>query len=112
MAVSRRGFVQFLAGGAGTLAVGWGGLKAAAQQMFPGVLPVRSKAPTNQKWVMVIDLAQCDGCGDCTKACSTMHFVPPQQEWMRIYEITDNAAAGSYFLPRPCMQCDNPPCVR
>ena len=112
MSVSRRSFFQFLAGGVGTLAVGWGGLKAAAQQVFPGVLPVRSKAPTNQKWVMVIDLAQCDGCGDCTKACSTMHFVPPQQEWMRIYEVTDNAAAGSYFLPRPCMQCDNAPCVR
>ena len=61
---------------------------------------------------MVIDLAKCDGCGDCTKACNAMHFVPPQQEWIRVYETTDNLAAGSYFLPRPCMQCDNPPCVR
>jgi Fe-S-cluster-containing dehydrogenase component len=112
VAVSRRGFVQFLAGGVGTLVVGWVGLKSIAQRMFTHTLPARNIAPSNQKWVMVVDLAQCDGCADCTKACNVMHFVPPQQEWLRIYEITDNAAAGSYFLPRPCMQCDNPPCVR
>jgi molybdopterin-containing oxidoreductase family iron-sulfur binding subunit len=61
---------------------------------------------------MVIDLAKCDGCRDCTKACTAMHFVPPMQEWIKVFEITDNEAAGPYFLPRPCMQCDNPPCVR
>lgn len=112
MTVSRRGFVRFLAGGAASIAVGFTALRAGAIKMFPGILPARSKAPTNQKWVMVIDLARCDGCGDCTRACAAMHFIPPQQEWIPIYEVTDNHAAGSYFLPRPCMQCDNPPCVR
>jgi len=112
MSVSRRGFLQFLARGAGSLLGGWVLLKAGAQQLFPKILPTRNLAPTNQKWVMVFDLAKCDGCGDCTKACAAMHFIPPNQQWIRVYEVTDNPAAGPYFLPRPCMQCDNPPCVR
>ena len=112
MPVSRRGFINFLVGGAGGLVAGWAALRTAAQQLFPGVLPARSLAPTNQKWVMVVDLAQCDGCGDCTKACNAMHFIPPHQEWIKVYEVSDNAAAGPYWIVRPCMQCDNPPCVR
>lgn len=112
MDASRRGFISFLARGAGLLSAGWVGLRAAAVLLFREVLPARSIAPTNQRWVMVIDLAKCDGCRDCTKACNQMHFVPPQQEWIKVYEVTDNPAAGPYFLPRPCMHCDNPPCVR
>ncbi len=112
MAVSRRGFFQFLVRGAGVLAASWVGLKAISAALFNAVLPARSVAPTNQKWVMVIDLAKCDGCRDCTKACTKMHFVPPMQEWIKVYEVRDNPAAGTYYLARPCMQCDNPPCVR
>lgn len=64
------------------------------------------------RWVMVIDLARCDGCRECTRACSAMHFVPPGQEWIRVYELQDHEAGASYWFPRPCMQCDNPPCVK
>ncbi len=35
-----------------------------------------------KKFVMVIDLAKCDGCGKCTEACQKMHFVPPTKEWL------------------------------
>lgn len=112
MPTTRRGFIRFLFTGLGTLAGGWAVLKVGASHLFQGVLPARSLAPTNQKWVMVIDLAKCDGCRECTKACNAMHFVPPFQEWVKVYEVRDNPAAGSYFLARPCMQCDNPPCVR
>lgn len=62
-------------------------------------------------WVMVIDLARCDGCGACTTACSAMHMVPPGQAWIKVYKMEHEAMAGSYYFPRPCMQCDNPPCV-
>ena len=112
MESSRRSFLAFLMRGATLVAATGVAVKAAAARVFPSVLPARSIAPGNQKWVMVIDLAKCDGCRDCTRACSAMHFVPPAQEWIRVYEIADNPAAGPYFLPRPCMQCDNPPCVR
>lgn len=112
MGVSRRGFLQFLLSGAGLLVAGWAATKAIASHLFREVLPARSLAPTNQKWVMVIDLAKCDGCRECTRACTVMHFVPPFQEWIKVYEVDDNPAAGPYFLPRPCLHCDNPPCVR
>lgn len=112
MPSSRRGFFQFLARGAGAVVASWVAVRVVAAEFFHDVLPARSVAPTNQKWVMVIDLAKCDGCQDCTRACTVMHFVPPMQEWIRVYQVLDNPAAGPYFLPRPCMQCDNPPCVR
>jgi Fe-S-cluster-containing dehydrogenase component len=109
MSISRRGFLQGTGGALiATLAV----TKETSAQGLHQILPARSIAPSNQKWVMVIDLTKCDGCGDCTKACTAMHFVPPMQEWIRVYEVLDNPAAGPYFLARPCMQCDNPPCVR
>lgn len=112
MGLSRRGWFGMLGGGAALAAFGGASLRSAARTFMQGVLPARSQAPTNQKWVMVIDLAKCDGCRDCTKACNKMHYVPPMQEWIKVYEVADNAAAGEYYLPRPCMHCDNPPCVR
>jgi len=112
MATSRRDFLGFLLRGTAALGVSWAAVKAIAAGFFRETLPARSVAPTNQKWVMVIDLAKCDGCSDCTRACTAMHFVPPLQEWIKVYEVLDNPAAGPFFLPRPCLQCDNPPCVR
>ena len=73
--------------------------------------PTGSGEP-NRRWVMVIDLAKCDGCRECTRACQAMHFLPPGQEWIRVYEMQDHDAGAPYWLPRPCMQCDNPPCVK
>ncbi|MDE3087905.1 MAG: 4Fe-4S dicluster domain-containing protein [Chloroflexota bacterium] len=69
-------------------------------------------APGKHRWVMVIDLAKCDGCKECTQACSAMHFVPPGQEWIKVFETRDNNIAGAYWFPRPCMQCDNTPCAK
>jgi molybdopterin-containing oxidoreductase family iron-sulfur binding subunit len=76
--------------------------------------PAASTAPTTAKrrWVMVIDLAKCDGCKECTQACNAMHFVPPGQEWIKVFENRDNKIAGAYWFPRPCMQCDNTPCAK
>jgi Fe-S-cluster-containing dehydrogenase component len=112
MEPSRRGFFQFLGRGSAAAAGSWVAVKSIASALENRELPERIVAPTDQRWVMVIDLGKCDGCRDCTKACTKMHFVPPQQEWIKVYEVTDNPAAGSYFLPRTCMHCDNPPCVR
>jgi len=112
MALTRRGLFSFFARGATAVVAGGSVWKLATKNVFAGTLPWRSKAPTNQKWVMVFDLAKCDGCGDCTKACNKMHYVPPMQEWIKVYEVADNPTAGEYYMPRPCMHCDNPPCVR
>jgi Fe-S-cluster-containing dehydrogenase component len=113
MATRRREFFRYvIQGSAGLLVATLTGCKVKATRTSRQSLPARSVAPSNNKWVMVIDLAKCDGCKDCTKYCNQMHFVPPMQEWIRVYEVLDNPAAGPYWLPRPCQQCDNPPCVR
>lgn len=65
-----------------------------------------------KQWVMVIDLAKCDGCRHCQEACQGFHYIPPGQEWIKIYNNRDTEGVGSYWFPRPCMQCENPPCVK
>lgn len=65
-----------------------------------------------RKWVMVIDLAACNGCGDCVTACADSHFLPPDREWLRLFKMRDSSSAAPYWFPRPCFHCDNPPCTR
>lgn len=61
------------------------------------------------QWAMVIDLARCDGCKECTKACQEAHSTG-DQEWIKVFEVEDEAG-NTVFLPRPCMSCENAPCL-
>lgn len=72
---------------------------------------VRTGIP-GKRFVMVIDLAKCDGCGACTTACQAMHFTPPDREWIKVFKMKDSEAVAPYWFPRPCFQCDNPPCTK
>lgn len=72
------------------------------------------------KWGMVIDLDRCTGCGVCVSACRLENNIPPQQggrpsDWITV-EPRDNARAFPesevVFLPKPCMHCGDPPCVK
>ena len=60
---------------------------------------------------MVIDLRKCDGCKDCTKACQSTHHLPETFEWIKVFEVKDTQGA-SFFMPRPCMHCEDAPCLR
>lgn len=67
-------------------------------------------------WCMVIDLKKCEGCvtlgtpPHCTQACIVAHYVPAGQQWIEVYQV-ELPGGGSYFLPTPCYQCENAPCV-
>ena len=65
-----------------------------------------------RQWLMVIDLAACDGCGQCALSCARSHFIPPDREYLRIFKMQDSQDTAPYWLPRPCFHCDNPPCTR
>lgn len=65
-----------------------------------------------RKWVMVIDLARCDGCGHCTLACNKMHFIPPGRAWITVFQMKDAKGTAPYWFPKPCFHCDKPPCTK
>ena len=72
---------------------------------------VRQGVP-GRKWIMVIDLAKCDGCGKCMAACSKMHFVPKDRQWIKVLRMQDSEKTAPYYFPQPCYHCDNPPCTK
>ena len=72
------------------------------------------KKPMEQRrWVMVIDLRHCVGCHACTIACIAENKLPPGVVYRPVIEeeIGKYPHVARRFLPRPCLQCDNPPCV-
>lgn len=66
------------------------------------------------KWVMVIDLQKCVGCDTCTVSCKAENRTPPGISYNVVMEemIGDYPTLALVNLPRPCMQCDKPPCVQ
>jgi molybdopterin-containing oxidoreductase family iron-sulfur binding subunit len=65
-----------------------------------------------RKWVMVIDLAKCDGCGRCTTACGKMHYIPADRQYIKVLRMQDADTTAPYYFPQPCYHCDNPPCTK
>ncbi|NOX62818.1 MAG: 4Fe-4S dicluster domain-containing protein [Chloroflexi bacterium] len=71
------------------------------------------KPPSERRWGMVIDLSKCVACDACTVSCKAENKTPPGVN----YTLVIKEEVGTYpnvrevFLPRPCMQCENPPCV-
>jgi len=76
------------------------------------------------KWAMVIDLDKCTGCQACVVACKAENNIPfsdPEQAalgrsiaWIEVMTMIegDYPQVKTRFIPRPCMQCDNPPCTK
>jgi len=73
-------------------------------------------APTDPKgpahaWCMVIDLRTCDGCAMCTRSCQQRHGLREEQTWIKVYSMEDSSG-GTFAMPRPCMMCEDPPCLK
>jgi molybdopterin-containing oxidoreductase family iron-sulfur binding subunit len=66
-----------------------------------------------RKWIMVIDLQKCIGCSACTIACKAENRLPPGVVYRPVIEeeIGEYPNVSRRWLPRPCMQCDEPPCT-
>ncbi|MDG5777527.1 4Fe-4S dicluster domain-containing protein [Haloarculaceae archaeon H-GB2-1] len=66
------------------------------------------------RWGMVIDLQKCVGCDSCSVACKAENRTPPGVS----YNVVMEEEHGEFpdvtrtNVPRPCMQCENPPCVQ
>lgn len=115
--LSRRDFIKRSLGVAGLAAI-------TAYPLVSVLTPGKSQADNSgsappgkaRSWCMVIDLKKCEGCvtigapPQCTQACINGHFAPKGQQWIQVYEV-GLAGGGSYFMPTPCYQCENAPCV-
>ena len=98
---SRRDFLKKGVLGGGAIV---GGYLLMRSPLIAALAPADTTSPGRQRrWTMLIDLRRCDGCGDCTTACRTEHNVPLDQ-------VTQDG--GTFYLPRPCMHCENAPCVK
>ncbi|OGC94408.1 MAG: hypothetical protein A2W25_01880 [candidate division Zixibacteria bacterium RBG_16_53_22] len=66
------------------------------------------------RYAYVIDLNRCMGCNACVEACKIENNTGEGMLWMYVFRLEK----GKYpdvnwqFMPRPCMHCDNPPCVK
>jgi len=78
-----------------------------------------------KKYSFIIDVAKCENCNNCFLSCRDEHcgnewpgYSLPQplhgQRWMNIAgkERGDFPEIDVAYLPKPCMHCDNAPCIK
>ncbi len=95
--------------------------------------------PAEHHWGMGIDINKCIGCGRCAAACKNENDVPREpfffRTWVERYRIfedgevaidspngavdgfknfpdSDKKIVRSFFVPKICNHCENPPCVQ
>jgi len=66
-----------------------------------------------RKWSMVIDLRKCIGCHSCTISCIAENKLPPGIVYRPVLteEVGEFPNVRERYIPRPCMQCEQPPCT-
>ncbi len=66
------------------------------------------------KYAMVVDLNRCQGCRACMEACKVENNTAEGVFWMHVFrfETGEFPDTRQSYLPRPCMHCDNAPCVK
>jgi len=127
--------------GARLLSAALAGSDADAVRAAGAETPAGSYDPAAHSWAFAIDTTTCIGCGRCVEACKLENHVPEEGElnrtWVELHVLDQDgtvhvsspdggrhgfpaeeslpAAAGTirdaYFVPRTCMQCENPPCT-
>jgi Fe-S-cluster-containing dehydrogenase component len=72
-----------------------------------------AKPVEQRRWIMVIDTRKCIGCDACTIGCVAENKLPPGVVYRPVVkeEFGEFPNVQIRFTPRPCMQCENPPCV-
>lgn len=69
------------------------------------------KGDPNMEYVMVIDLAKCRNARKCVDSCQSMHQLPTEDEWIKVFLMKDSEDTSSYWFPKPCFHCNSPSCV-
>jgi len=66
------------------------------------------------RYGMVIDLDRCTGCRACMTACKVENNTPQGHFWMYTFRFEEGSFPNTdvWFMPRPCMHCQDAPCVK
>lgn len=114
--ISRRDFAKVGAAAVGSAVVAqavttgplspFGELK---RRQLAGDTP-RTPVRTGPHWGMLIDLSLCIGCEYCQRACSAVNDVAPDKPW-NIVAPDQTSTGASFFFSRPCLHCQQAPCV-
>ncbi len=99
--VNRRDFLKVAAVGAAAIA---------GAQAIQGVEASSGGEKGAHQWAMVIDQSKCMGCGHCTLACRAHNDVSPEISWNEVLPAGD-VEGNQVYIARPCMHCENAPCV-
>lgn len=62
------------------------------------------------RWGMVIDLSKCIGCQYCVYACQAVNDVTDDMRWNE-YVIDETETGNIFHMTRPCLHCQDAPCV-
>lgn len=65
-----------------------------------------------KKFALVVDLSKCKNARKCMGACESAHQLRPEQHHLNVLEMKDTEHSASYYMPKHCQHCDNPPCVK
>jgi len=64
-----------------------------------------------KRWIWIIDLSKCRNARKCVEACQAAHHLRPYEYHINTLVMKESVNTPSYFMPKPCQHCDNPPCV-
>ena len=107
--MNRREFVKLL----GVLGLTGAAGELLGQQFSAMDAPTAMAAESEVKgpyWGMVIDLKTCIGCNRCVYACQATNDTADGHLWNILVEDKEHFGLP-VFMTRPCMHCENAPCV-
>lgn len=70
------------------------------------------QATDQHEWHMVIDLDRCIGCQYCIWACQAVNGVAEEDMRWNVGFPEKTASGTDFFMTRPCLHCQEAPCVK
>jgi len=113
--ISRRDLIKIMLGAGISLAAAVAladPLQPAMDQVLAGLetQPDERDQPCCPHWGMVIDLNKCIGCEYCVYACQATNDVADDMRW-NIHLVDQTPTGETFHVTRPCLHCQNAPCV-